>query len=263
MRRRSLFCSAMLLILQLLFFPAMAKQAHIASASNFSHTMRAIQALFEAETEYQLLVSYGSSGKLYAQITHGAPFHVFLSADTEKPEALIKQRKAVPESLFTYAVGRLYLWRNRSGKLPFALQTLNTGDFHAMAIANPKLAPYGQAAMQVLNNLRFSHQDKLVFGENIAQTFQFVQSGNAELGFVAAAQITQYQQQAAEFANSTTILVPQTLHDPIQQNAVLLRSGKHNPAAIAFVAYLQSDAILQLIAEHGYDGHLTPPTQNR
>ena len=209
---------------------AHADTVRVALASNFAGPMREIARLFELESGHRVELVVSSSGKIYAQIAHGAPFDVFLSADQAKPAALIADGLAVTESRFTYAVGRLVLWSLDPQLINNSADIIRRGNFRIMAIANPLLAPYGEAAAEVLQQLdsdgRFA--SKIVRGENIAQTFQFVATGSADL------------------------LVPATMHGPIRQDAVLLNAAAENPAAVALFTFLQSEPIRTLILESGY-----------
>lgn len=217
----------------------------IAAASNFYASLQNLVAEFEQRTDHRVTVSYGSTGKLYAQIRNGAPFAVFLAADAKRPQLLVEQGRAVAGSGFTYAQGRLLLWiKNNSQRS--SLKAALSADYQRLAIANPKLAPYGVAAMEVLESLQLLDvsRPKLVFGENIAQAFQFVHTGHAELGLIAAAQ-------ARSLALPGQLIpVPTALHQPIEQQAVML---KPTTAAKDFLEFLRSDLALQIIRRNGYD----------
>jgi molybdate transport system substrate-binding protein len=223
-----------------------ADSVHVAVATNFATTCRAIGEAFTAATRHDVVISDGSSGKLAAQIANGAPFEVFLSADVERPAKLEADGHAVTGTRFVYAVGKLALWSARPDFVA-GEATLRDGDFRHLAIANPELAPYGAAARDVLQHLQLWDrlQPKLVRGEDIGQTFHFVSTGNAELGFVALAQI------AGNDVGSRWLL-PADLHAPIEQQAVLLPPGRDEPAARAFLAFLQSDAARARIEAAGY-----------
>ena len=187
----------------------------VAVASNFIKPMQKIAKAFEASTEHKVKISFGSSGKLLAQITHGAPFDLFLSADTDKVERLIKQKLAVADSDYIYAHGRLVLWSASADYIDESSNILQTGDFKYIALADPKLAPYGQAANEVMQSLAVDKllNSKLVTGENISQTYQFVSTGNAKLGFVALSQVKHLDQEK----QGSHWLVPSKLHQPIAQ----------------------------------------------
>ncbi len=225
-----------------------AATAKIAVASNFASPMKQIVQAFEIETPYQVLVSYGSSGKFFAQIQNGAPFDVFLSADSDKPIALEKANFAVADSRFTYAVGRLALWTTKPND--DVNTRLKLGRYEKIALANPKLAPYGVATVEVLRQLELkdSSAEQWVMGENISQTFQFVASGNADLGFVSLSQIMKNN----EIISGSGWVIPDTLHAPINQDAVLLTKGKSNDAAKAFIRFLQTKKSHNIIAQYGY-----------
>lgn len=233
----------------LLLSTAHAEEIHAAVAANFTAAMKDIAAKFEKNTEHKVVLSFGSSGKIFAQIQNGAPFQVFLSADQEKPEALDKAGLSVPGSRFTYAVGALALWSTKPG---FANDDarLKSGDFNKLALANPKLAPYGAAAVEVLESLKLKQatEPKWVMGENIAQTYQFVGSGNADLGFVALSQIMD----KGKMQEGSSWIIPAELHSPIRQDAVLLKSAKDSAGAKTLLAYLRSEEAQAIIHSYGY-----------
>ncbi|TNF55479.1 MAG: molybdate ABC transporter substrate-binding protein [Gammaproteobacteria bacterium] len=237
---------AALLCLMIGLAPAWAGEARIAVASNFATAMPYLAERFRQQTGHELIVSTASTGKLYAQIIHGAPFDVYLAADDKYPRRLEREGRAVPGSGFTYAIGRLALWSPRTGYVDAQGEVLKQGGFRRLAVANPRLAPYGEAAREALVKLGLwtGLQPKMVFGENIAQTYQFVASGNAELGFVAYSQI--------KWGTGSHWLVPASLHSPLRQDAVLLRRGQDNPAARAFLAFLRSPAATAIIESQGY-----------
>lgn len=221
---------------------ALAAEALAAVAANFAKPVEALAARFQAETGHTIKVSLGSTGKLYAQIANGAPFDLFLAADQARPEKAEAEGLAVPGSRFTYASGRLALIRSDGGEP--SLDFLKEGAFRHLAIANPKLAPYGLAAEQAMSGLGLLEQlrPKLVFGENIGQTFAMAATGNAEAGFVALSQVT-----------GPRWVVPADLHAPIHQDAVLLTRSADNEAAKGFLAYLRSEEGRQIIRGFGYD----------
>jgi molybdate transport system substrate-binding protein len=225
-------------------------EIRVAAASNFRLAMSSLAANFERDTGHEVLLIFGSTGKHYAQIIHGAPFDAFFAADSERPARLEQNGLAVPATRFTYARGQLVLFRPGDSALPLDEKYLQEGNYRYLAIANPALAPYGKAALQVLESLglRESLKQRLVMGENVGQAYQFVFSGNAELGFVARSQLDQQ----AELTGARYWLVPAGLHQPIDQQAVLL---KDTPAARDFMLYVRSDKAITVILEHGY---LTP-----
>jgi molybdate transport system substrate-binding protein len=229
----------------------MAGEARIAVAANFAAPMQRIAADFERESGHRLLLSTGATGKFFAQITHGAPFEVFLAADDETPARLERDGLAVSGSRFTYAIGRLVLWSARAGFVDEPGAVLERGSFRHLAIANPKTAPYGAAAEETLRNLGLLDKlrPRIVQGENIAQTYQFVASGNAELGFIALAQVSG----GAAPAGGSQWVVPAAMHAPIRQDAALLARGRGNPAALAFLAYLKSEKARSVIRAYGYE----------
>lgn len=229
---------------------ARAGTVSVAVAANFTAPMQKIAAAFEADTGHKAELSYGATGKFYAQITHGAPFQMLLAADDTTPARLEQEGKAVANTRFTYAIGTLVLWSAQPGYVDAHGAVLRTGDFQHLAIANPKLAPYGAAALQALDKLGLTAriQPRLVQGENIAQTYQFVASGNAQLGFVALSQVMA----DGKISRGSAWQVPAGLHQPIRQDAILLAPGKDSAAAAALLAYLRSDKARGIIQAHGY-----------
>jgi molybdate transport system substrate-binding protein len=230
-----------------LFAPgATADELHIAVASNFKAAMEALTGVFENQSGHQLVLSYGATGKHYAQIVNGAPFHAFLAADTERPRRLEAEGFAIPDTRITYAMGKLVLWGPGWDLAESGEEALKAGDFRFLAIANPKTAPYGLAAEQTLRRLGLweSLQPRIVRGENIGQAFAHVHSGNAELGFVALSQLT-----GQEVEHRSTWRVSEDLFAPIEQQAVLLEDCV---AARAFLAFLRSPDATDLIRTHGY-----------
>lgn len=223
---------------------------NVAIATNFTAPMKVIADEFEKDTGNHLILSFSSSGKIYSQINNGAPFDVFLSADSHKPEQLEHDNLTVKGSRFTYALGSLVLWSPNSDTVDANGAVLLKNAFHHIAIANPKLAPYGAAAQQVMENLGVwsQQQNKLVQGENIAQTYQFVSTSNAELGFVALSQV---MTNGGSISGSSW-QVPTELYSPIRQDAVLLAKAKENTAALALMDYLKSDKAVAIIKSYGY-----------
>ncbi|HEU4351066.1 MAG TPA: molybdate ABC transporter substrate-binding protein [Burkholderiales bacterium] len=230
---------------------AAAESVQVAVAANFAGTARMLAEQFAGQGGQRLELSSGSTGKFYAQIKNGAPFDVFLSADEATPLRLESEKLAIAGSRFTYAIGRLVLWSAQPGLVDERGEVLRKGRFNRLAIANPKLAPYGAAAQETLEKLGLwgELRPKLVQGENIAQTFQFVSSGNAELGLVALSQI----RDAGKPPSGSYWLVPAPLHAPLRQDAVLLARAERNPAAQAFLAYLRSGPARALIRAYGYE----------
>ncbi|MEQ9316886.1 MAG: molybdate ABC transporter substrate-binding protein [Henriciella sp.] len=227
--------------------------ARIAVAANFREAALALEENFEATSGYDISQAFGATGQLYAQIVNGAPFDAFLSADQDRPELLIKDGLAFEETRFTYAKGELVLWTANETMLegedgPLILEG---GDFRALAIANPDLAPYGVAAMETLASLGLADalSDRIVRGQSIGQTFAMVSTGGAEFGFVAASQVlTPFGIDAG-----SGWIVPAHLHSPIRQDAVLLSHGSENAASIAFLDYLQTAEARLLIERYGYE----------
>jgi molybdate transport system substrate-binding protein len=230
---------------------ALADELRVAVASNFLLPVKELSRKFEKNTGNKVVVISASTGKLYAQIKQGAPFDVLLAADSLRPELLEKEGIGVPGSRFTYAVGRLALW-SADTKLFLRndLQVLNQKNFRYLAIANPKTAPYGKAAEQVLRKNGFwdQLQTRLVRGENISQTFQFLVTGNADIGFIALSQLRRNQGQL----NGYSWTVPAEWHDPIRQQAILLKRAKTNKAAKEFLNFIKSKRVQKLIESYGY-----------
>lgn len=223
----------------------------VAVAANFTAPMQKIAALFEQDTGHKAVLAFGSTGRFYAQIRNGAPFEVLLAADDETPARLEQEALAVPGSRFTYAVGRLVLWSKRAGLVDGQGQVLRRRDaFDRIAVADPKLAPYGAAAIEVMGKLGVldALRPKIVQGESIAQTHQFVATQNAALGFVAMSQV--YAD--GRLGEGSAWIVPADLHAPLRQDAVLLKKGQGNAAATALLAFLKGDKAKALIRGHGY-----------
>lgn len=233
------------------FLPGSCLQAQdirVGVASNFRVAARAIADDFERSHSFRVILIPGSTGKLYAQIVNGAPVDVFLAADAKRPEMLEQANRIVPGSRFSYVYGRLALWHRNPGRLIMNSNTLTHADFRFLAIANPVLAPYGEAARQVLANTGHWEgvQGRLVMGENVGQVYQFIATGNADLGFVALAQLRQPGRTVSE---ASFWLVPETLHSRIDQQAVLIRETEGGQA---FLAYMQSQQAKGIIQAHGY-----------
>lgn len=226
---------------------ALAGEARIAVAANFTAAAKMIGLHFSKQTGHRIQFSFGSTGQLYAQISQSAPYDAFLSADQQTPRKAVKQGFAIAASAFTYARGRLALY-SRNETLVKGPEILRSGAFSRIAIANPVTAPYGAAALEAMQKLGVAKQlaNKIVRGNNIAQTFQFVQTGNAELGFVALAQISSME-------GGSRWIVPDGLHTPVLQDAVLLQRGEKNPAARAFLDFLKGPDGQAIIARAGYD----------
>ncbi|WP_223529160.1 molybdate ABC transporter substrate-binding protein [Pseudomonas sp. A-RE-23] len=227
-----------------------AAEVQVAVASNFTAPIQAIAADFEKDTGHKLVAAYGATGQFYTQIKNGAPFEVFLAADDTTPAKLESEGDTVKGSRFTYAVGTLALWSAKDGYVDSQGQVLKHNDFQHLSIANPKAAPYGLAATQVLDKLGLTAQvkSKLVEGQNITQAYQFVSTGNAELGFVALSQV--YKD--GKVTGGSAWIVPAELHDPIKQDAVILNKGRDNPAAVALVDYLKGPKAAAIIQTYGY-----------
>ncbi|UZE97369.1 molybdate ABC transporter substrate-binding protein [Alkalimarinus alittae] len=226
---------------------ASAGEIRVAVASNFSDTIKALAHSFEKQTGHHVVVVVGSTGKHYAQIVHGAPYDAFFAADIERPQRLEREGYAIPSTRFTYAIGKLVLWSPNEDLVDESLSIFQSAEFRYLAIANPKLAPYGLAAKDVLQakGLWASLQTKMVRGENIGQTYQFVKSGNAELGFVAYTQV----KNKIDRREGSVWMIPQSLYTPIEQQAVLLKS---NPVARSFLSFVKSEESKIVIQRYGY-----------
>ncbi|HEY8887025.1 MAG TPA: molybdate ABC transporter substrate-binding protein [Gallionella sp.] len=235
----------------LISLPVFAGEVSAAVASNFSAPMRQIVTLFQQQSGNTVKVSFGSTGKFYAQIRQGAPFDVLVAADSATPQRLEDEGLAVGGSRFIYALGRLVLWSAQPGYVDDEGTVLRKGDYSRLAIADPKLAPYGMAAKETLEKLAMwnSIRDKLVMGENITQTYQFAATGNAELAFVALSQVMRDGKVSA----GSWWRVPAQMYKPIRQSAVLLSGAKDKAAAQAFLAFLKSEKAAAVIRSYGYE----------
>jgi molybdate transport system substrate-binding protein len=243
----------LLLPLLALTFAATADAAEVsvAVAANFTAPMRKIAAGFEQDTGHKAILSFGATGAFHAQIRNGAPFQLLLSADDETPAKLEREGATVPGTRFTYATGRLVLWSAQPGLVDDKGEVLAKRGTERIAIANPKLAPYGAAAIETMTklNLRDKLQPRLVQGENIAQAFQFAATGNAPLGFVALSQVMV----DGRIATGSAWVVPAAMHRPIRQDAVTLTAGRDHPAATALASYLRSDKVRAILRGYGYE----------
>jgi len=239
-----------LLFVILVFVPAysFATEIRVAVASNFKETIATLAQRFEANSDYKVTLSFGSTGKHYAQIKNGAPFDVFLAADVRRPKLLEEEGVAVSGSRFTYAIGKIVLWSPNKDSIDADVKVLEYDEFRYLSIANPKLAPYGLAAKEILlaRNLWDRLSKKIVRGENVAQAFQFIKSGNAELGFVAYSQIKSPKHKI----DGSFWVVPQVLYTPIKQQAVIIKDSE---AAREFISFVRSKEALKTIRDYGYD----------
>lgn len=225
---------------------ASAAQTNVAVAANFAEAAKEIAALFNRKTGHELVLSFGTSGQFYTQITQGAPFQVFLSADETRPKKLVEDGLAVAETRFTYAIGKLVLW-SKTADLVRGEETLKAASFAKLSVTNPVAAPYGAAAVETMKSLKLHEQlrSKLVEGATVTQAYQFVETGNAELGFVALSQL-------ASVETGSRWLVPQELYSPIRQDAILLKNGLSNAAATDFVSFLKGPEARAIINKYGY-----------
>lgn len=223
----------------------------VAVAANFSKPMTEIVSQFEKATGHSAKLSFGSSGKFVSQLENGGPFEVLLSADEKGPEKLEQAGLTVPNSRFVYALGRLVLWSATPNFVDDKGKILMTSNFKHLALADPKVAPYGAAAIDVLKKLKLFEklQPLFVQGENIAQTYQFISTANAELGFLALSQVIKN----GKIVGGSSWIIPDNLHAPIRQSAVLMKKGAENPAALALIDYLKSIPALAIIKKYGYD----------
>ena len=226
--------------------PAQAAETNVAVAANFTDAAKEIAQAFKDKTGDEAVLSFGSTGQLYTQISQAAPFEVFLAADDERPKKAVAEGLAVPGSRFTYATGKIVLW-STDPKLVQGAATLEHGEFARIAIANPAAAPYGAAAVQAMRALKvYEHlEPRIVQGNNIAQTYQFVATGNAELGFVALSQV-------ANATEGSRWIVPGDLYDTIRQDAVLLKKGADSKAANRFIAFLKGPEAARIMQRYGY-----------
>ena len=229
---------------------ARADAVSVAVAANFTAPMQKIAADFEKTTGHRVVASYGATGKFYAQIKNGAPFELLLAADDEIPSKLIQESAAVPGSQFTYAIGKLVLWSAKPAVVDDQGEVLKKGGFDHIALANPKLAPYGAAGVEVMKALGVydTLQARIVSAENITQAYQFISSGNALLGFVALSQVLKDGK-----IEGSSWIVPAKLYKPMRQDALILEKGKDKPAAQALMKYLKSDKARAVIRSFGYD----------
>ncbi len=246
--------SRIILLLAAFFSLAMqvrAAEVSVAVAANFTAPMQKIAQAFEQETGHKAILAFGATGNFYAQIRNGAPFQILLAADDETPVRIEKEGLGVAGSRFTYATGKLVLWSKQPGLVDDKGEILRSGKFQRIALANPKLAPYGAAAIETMAKLGVlqENQSKVVQGENIAQTYQFISTENAQLGFVALSQVFA----DGKIAQGSAWIVPSTLHSAIRQDAILLTKGNDNPAAMALMNFLRSNSAKAVIRSYGYE----------
>lgn len=236
----------LLMLLALFAQPALAAETKVAVAANFTEPAKEIGAAFEKATGNKVTFIFGSSGAFATQIANGAPFEVFLSADSERPEAIEKNGQGVAGSRFTYATGRLVLYSTKPA-IAANPGALAKGTYEKLSIADPKAAPYGQAAVETLTKLKLydAARPKIVQGTSITQAYQFVASGAADLGFVALSQVI-------TVPGGSRWIVPEKYHTPISQQAILLKTGEANPAASAFLKFLKGSQATAIIKRFGY-----------
>lgn len=229
---------------------ARADEVSVAVAANFTAPLQKIAADFEKDTGHKVVASFGSTGKFYAQIKGGAPFELLLSADDETPAKLVAENMAVAGSQFTYAIGKLVLWSVKPGVVDDQGAVLKRGGFDFIALANPKLAPYGAAGVETMKALGVldALQSRVVTAENITQAHQFISSGNALLGFVALSQVLKDGK-----IEGSSWIVPARLYSPIRQDAAILDKGKGKPGALALMQYLKSAKAVAVIRSFGYE----------
>jgi len=229
----------------------LADEVQVAVAANFTAPMKDIAADFEKATGHKAVLAFGATGKFYAQIKNNAPFEILLSADDETPAKLAKEGAAVAATQFTYAKGKLVLWSAKEVIVDDRGEVLKKGGFNHLALANPKLAPYGAAAVEAMKALGVHDAlaPKFVTAENIGQTYQFVKSGNALLGFVALSQVTKDN----KITEGSAWVVPANLYQPIKQDAIVLEKGKDKPAAAALMKFLRGNSAVKVIKSYGYD----------
>ena len=228
-----------------------AAEVSVAVAANFTAPMQKIAAAFEQASGHRAALAFGSTGRFYAQVRNGAPFQVLLAADDETPQRLEQEGLAVPGTRFTYAIGRLVLWSATPAVVDAQGEVLRKPGEGRIAIADPRLAPYGAAAVEVMRKLGVAQalQPRLVQGESIGQAFQFTSTGNAAMGFVALSQVMS----DGRISRGSWWVVPAALHTPIRQDAVLLPPGRDNPAARALLEFLRGDAAQAILRAHGYE----------
>jgi molybdate transport system substrate-binding protein len=243
---RRLFVATISLASLLTSAQAFAGSVNVAVAANFTEPAKEIAAAFKAKTGHDAVLSFGASGQFFTQIKQNAPFGIMLSADEERPKKLVDEGFGVASSRFTYAIGKLVLWSKDPNTVK-GEDTLKAATFNKLSIANPTAAPYGAAAVETLKalNLYATLEPKLVKGNSIGQAFQFVDTGNAELGFVALSQLMPN-------AGGSRWMIPQNLYTEIKQDAVLLKSAEHNEAATAFLTFLKSPESRAVIEKFGY-----------
>jgi molybdate transport system substrate-binding protein len=247
-RRFNLLGALAAVVLGGLAEPALAAETQVAVAANFTEPAKEIAAAFTAATGHKANLSFGSSGQFYAQMARGAPYEVFLSADAERPRKAEQDGLGVPRTRFTYAVGRIVLYSKTPGRVDGQGAVLRSRRFNKVAIADPAAAPYGVAAVQTMQKLGVyaAVKPKIVMGTSLAQAYQFVATGAAEVGFVALSQVI-------DEPGGSRWIVPKEDHAPIDQQAILLFTGQKNPAATAFLSFLKTPKAREIIRRYGYE----------
>jgi molybdate transport system substrate-binding protein len=247
-RRLSLLGALLAVALGAFARPALAAETQVAVAANFTEPAKEIAAAFASATGHKAILSFGSSGQFYSQMARGAPYEVFLSADADRPKKAEQDGLGVPNTRFTYAIGRLVLYSKTPGLVDDKGAVLKGGVFEKVAIADPASAPYGVAAVQTMQKLGLYDQlkPKIVMGSSITQAYQFVSTGAAEVGFVALSQVINQE-------GGSRWVVPAANHAPIDQQAILLFTGQKNPAAAAFLKFLKSPQAIAIIKRYGYE----------
>ena len=227
-----------------------AEEIQVAVAANFTAPAKELAPVFEKQTGHTVKLSFGGTGAFYAQITNGAPFDILLAADTKTPQKLEAEKHGVAGSSFTYAQGQLVFWSSDASRVDAEGKALKEMRFSKCAVADPKLAPYGEAAYQTLESMGLldSYKEKFVTGNNIGKTFQFVKTGNAEVGFVALSQV--YKN--GSITSGSGWIVPAKFYNPIRQDAVLLKHGENSAAAKQFMTFLRSETANKVKKDYGY-----------
>ena len=232
-------------------FTYAAGQVNVAVAGNFFKPLKELANEFESKTGHKIVISVGSSGKLFAQISNGAPFDLFLSADQKRPTQLTQQNLAISDSQFTYAIGKLVFWSSIQNHITMQGKYLRSPNLKYLAIANPAVSPYGEQTIRALKKLGVYKyvKDKFVQGQNLGQTYQYISSGNIQQGIIALSQVTH----EGEISSGSFWILPKSLYQPIKQDAVLLEKGRNNSVAKEFIAFLKTPLAIKIIRSFGYE----------